>query len=72
MDSEDRDTRRTTPSPATRDAERHEAEVAAGADRMPTEAEERAAPTEVTDEQRSHAREMAERGANQEGEGRIP
>jgi len=45
--------------------------VTAGADRPPTDDEEHAAPTEVTDEQRSHEEEMLERGAHQQGEGRI-
>jgi hypothetical protein len=61
----------TRPSSQTREAEREDAEVQAGPDRPPTEAEARAAPTEVTDEQREHEREMLERGARQEGEGRI-
>lgn len=64
--------RHTVPSGATRAAERDEAEVTAGADRAPTPDEEEAAPTEVTDEQRAHAEEMLERGAHQQGEGRIP
>lgn len=70
----DRETpeRRTTPSPATRAAEREDAGVGAGADRPPTEDEERSANTELTDEQRAHEREMLERGASQKGEGRIP
>ena len=68
----DEDRARTVPSGATRAAEREEAGVAAGADRPPTEDEANAAPTEVTDEQRAHEEEMLERGANQQGEGRIP
>ena len=67
----DADRARTVPSGATREAERDEAHVTAGADRPPTEDEERAAPTEVTDEQRDNAEEMLERGAHQQGEGRI-
>lgn len=63
---------RTTPSSATRAAERAEADTPARPDRMPTAAEEAAAPTEVTDGQRAHEREMLERGAHQAGEGRIP
>lgn len=61
----------TRPSAATREAEREDARVHAGADRPPTEEEARDAPTTVTDEQRAHEREMHERGANQKGEGRI-
>lgn len=63
---------RTTPSVPTREAERAEAHTPARSDRMPTPAEEAAAPAEVTDEQRAHEREMLERGARQTGEGRIP
>ena len=62
---------RMRPSSSTRDAERDDAQVPAGADRPPTADEEAAAPTEVTDEQRAHEREMLERGASQKGEGRI-
>jgi hypothetical protein len=64
--------RRTTPSATTRATERDDAQVHAGADRAPTADEERAAPTELTDAQRAHEREMLERGAHQKGEGRIP
>jgi len=67
----DPDRARTVPSGATREAERDDAGVTAGADRPPTDDEEHAAPTEVTDEQRSHEEEMLERGAHQQGEGRI-
>jgi len=63
---------RTRPSSSTREAEREDAQVPAGADRPPTAEEEAAAPTELTDEQRAHEREMLERGASQQGEGRIP
>ena len=62
---------RTVPSGATRAAEREEAQTSAGPDRPPNADEEAAAPTTVTDEQRAHAEEMLERGAHQEGEGRI-
>jgi hypothetical protein len=68
----DETSRRTTPTSATREAERHEAQTPPGPDRPPTPEEEAAAPTELTDEQRAHEREMLERGANQKGEGRIP
>lgn len=61
----------TRPSAETRDEERRDADVTAGADRAPTDDEEAAASTEVTDEQRAHAQEMLERGANQRGEGRV-
>lgn len=63
----------TRPDPKTRDAERHDADTPAGADRPPTEDEARRAEAEgpVDDTVIEHAEEMAERGANQQGEGRI-
>lgn len=64
--------RSTRPSEETKDAERADAHTQAGADAPPTEGESRAAPAEVTDAQRAHAEEMLERGAHQQGEGRIP
>ena len=64
---------RERPSDATRAAERAEAERQAGSDRMPTEDEERAAhDSDIDDDVREHEKEMAERGARQKGEGRIP
>ena len=61
------------PSDATRAAERAEAETRAGADRMPTEEEENVAEQQsIDDDVREHEKDMAERGARQEGEGRIP
>ena len=64
---------RERPSPATREAERAEAEKGAGSDRMPTEPEERDAErNDIDDDVREHEQEMLERGASQEGEGRIP
>jgi hypothetical protein len=64
---------REKPSDATRAAERAEAERHAGPDRMPTEDEERVAESQsIDDDVREHAKDMAERGAHQEGEGRIP
>ena len=63
----------TRPTKETRDAERNEADMSGQADRMPTsEEEEIADDLEVDPEVAEHAREMAERGAKQEGEGRIP
>jgi hypothetical protein len=63
----------TRPSRATRDAERREAQVPPEADRAPTSDEEAAAEGhDVDDEVAAHAREMNERGARQEGEGRVP
>jgi hypothetical protein len=63
----------TRPSGETRATEREDAERTAGADREPTAeesatAESRSPSPDVAE----HEREMAERGANQEGEGRLP
>ena len=64
---------RERPSDATKAAERAEAERQAGADRMPTEEEERIADeSSIDDDVREHEQDMAERGARQQGEGRIP
>jgi hypothetical protein len=64
---------RERPSDATRAAERQEAQRQAGSDRMPTEDEERDAEEHtIDDDVREHEKEMAERGARQKGEGRIP
>jgi hypothetical protein len=61
------------PSDATRAAERAEADTHAGADRMPTEDEARIAEEQsIDDDVREHEKDMAERGARQKGEGRIP
>ena len=59
---------------ATKDAERQEAHAEHGAPQTPTAEEEAAAeragsPSEETKE---HYQEMTEKGANQQGEGRIP
>jgi len=63
----------TRPTPTTRDAERAEAEVHAQPDRMPTDDEEaKADENELDPEVAEHEREMLERGANQQGEGRLP
>jgi hypothetical protein len=63
----------TRPSGETRAAEAEEAQRRAGADREPTseeaaEADERSLDPAVSE----HEREMAERGAKQKGEGRLP
>lgn len=64
---------RTTPNDDTRAAERDEARRSAGADRMPTPEEEAVADEQELDpEVARHEQEMAERGAHQEGEGRLP
>jgi len=63
----------TRPTGETRATEREEAERPAGADREPTPEEEAVAESLTLDpEVVEHERDMAERGANQEGEGRIP
>jgi hypothetical protein len=63
----------TRPSGETRAAERADAERTAGADRTPT-AEEAALADAVDPDPAvaEHEKEMAERGARQQGEGRIP
>jgi hypothetical protein len=65
---------RERPSDATRAAEREEAARHAGPDRLPTDDEDRTAAEHATvdDDVREHEKEMAERGARQKGEGRIP
>ena len=63
----------TQPSRETREAEREEARAAHQADREPTEEEaQRAADQDLDPDVVEHEREMAERGARQKGEGRIP
>jgi hypothetical protein len=63
----------TKPSDATREAEREDAETKAHADREPTPDEEKLAEgTKADPEVAEHYEEMAERGANQKGEGRLP
>jgi hypothetical protein len=63
----------TNPSRETRAEEAEQARRDHTADRPPTPDEEAAAETnEVSDEARQGYQEMAERGAHQEGEGRLP
>jgi hypothetical protein len=63
----------TRPNRETRAAERDEAQTTAHADREPTpEEEERAEELTLDPEVVEHEQEMAERGVNQKGEGRIP
>jgi hypothetical protein len=63
----------TKPSDATRQADRADAQADHAAPQTPTEDEARAAESvEVDPEVAAHEREMAERGAHQQGEGRIP
>jgi hypothetical protein len=64
----------TRPDAATKAAERAEAARAAGADRQPTPEEEAAAETlpDIDADVAENYEEMAERGAHQKGEGRLP
>ena len=60
------------PNEKTRKTEEQDAAVKPGADRMPTEEEEKLAEQhEVDRDVAEHAEEMYERGANQKGEGRV-
>jgi len=63
----------TTPSTETRAAERKDAAKAAGADRPPSAEEEAAAEAagDLDPSVAEHGRDMSERGARQQGEGRI-
>jgi hypothetical protein len=64
---------RTRPSADTRAAEEHEARRGPVADREPTADEEALAEgNDLPDSVVEHEKEMAERGAKQKGEGRIP
>jgi hypothetical protein len=59
-------------SDATHEADQRDAQVKAHADRPPTEEEARLADQNELDEKTiQHEKEMAERGVNQKGEGRI-
>jgi hypothetical protein len=63
----------TRPDAETRAAERDDATQTAGADREATEEEASRADSHTLDPEVSeHEREMAERGADQKGEGRLP
>jgi hypothetical protein len=63
----------TKPSPETRAEEREEAKAAHEPDRPPTADEEAAAADlKIDADAAEHYEEMAERGAKQQGEGRIP
>jgi hypothetical protein len=58
---------------ATKEAEAEEARAEHVADRPPTREEEgQVGDRKVSDDVRTHYEEMAERGANDPGEGRIP
>ena len=63
----------TRPSADTRAAERDDAQTKAHADREPTADEAKKAEQQKLDPSvAEHEKEMAERGANQKGEGRLP
>jgi hypothetical protein len=59
---------------ATKEADRRDAEASHGAPQVPTAAESEAAERhgEASPETGEHYEEMLERGANQQGEGRVP
>ena len=60
------------PNENTRKTEAEDAAVKPGADRMPTEEEEKLAEQHKVDRDvAEHAEEMYERGADQKGEGRV-
>ena len=63
----------TRPDDATKNTEREDAQVKAGSDRQPTPDEEAVAEAQpaVDADVAENYKEMAERGANQKGEGRI-
>ena len=66
------ETDRTRPSSATRSAEREAAQAAHQPDRPPTREEAHLAEQQTLDPKvAAHEKEMAERGKNQKGEGRI-
>jgi hypothetical protein len=64
---------RARPSSETREAERADATKTAAADREPTAEEEKIADSlEPDPDVAKHEKEMLERGAHQEGEGKLP
>lgn len=63
----------TRPTAQTRAAERDDARTEAGADAAPTpEEEQRADALELDPKVAAHEKEMMERGAKQQGEGKLP
>jgi hypothetical protein len=60
------------PSAETREAEHAEAQAKHESDRAPTPDEEAVAAQEVEPDVAEHEEEMLKRGANQQGEGRVP
>jgi hypothetical protein len=65
-------TQPTRPSAETREAERAEAQAKHESDRAPTPDEEAVAAQDVEPGVAEHEEEMLKRGANQQGEGRVP
>jgi len=62
----------TRPSAETREAEHADAQAKHESDRAPTPEEEAVAAREIEPDVAEHEEEMLKRGANQQGEGRIP
>jgi hypothetical protein len=62
----------TRPSAETREAEHAEAQAKHESDRVPTPEEEAVEAQEVEPDVAEHEEEMLKRGANQQGEGRLP
>jgi hypothetical protein len=63
----------TRPSDRTRETEREDAQTKAHADREPTPEEAKLAEGQTLDpDVAEHYEEMAEKGANEKGEGRLP
>jgi hypothetical protein len=62
----------TQPSEETIEAEEKEARATHQADRPPTADEDKAAPSATSPATDEHYEEMAERGASEKGEGRLP
>ena len=65
-------TQPTRPSAETREAEHAEAQAKHESDRAPTPDEEAVAAQAVEPDVAEHEEEMLKRGANQQGEGRVP
>ena len=65
-------TQPTRPSAETREAEHAEAQAKHEADRAATPQEEAVEAQEVDPDVAEHEEEMLKRGANQQGEGRVP
>jgi len=65
-------TQPTRPSAETREAEHADAQAKHESDRAPTSEEEAVEAHEVDADVAEHEEEMLKRGANQQGEGRLP